>query len=814
MKLQTKKLLALLVTMAMCIGLVTVPVMAEDGTPITGSITIENPGNYYLAGDGDITGEISINTDGDVTIDLNGHNITCNSSTSAITVYKGNVEIKDTVGGAVVSNNLNTANAGTISVDDGTLTLNGGKYTQERSSTNCDLITVGVVGEGFGSTNAKLVINDGVTIEYARNYDGAVNCWAADIEINGGNISGNILNSWGSIEINGGNIHGNISQVDPGEGFSSDTQVKGGKYSEDPTAYVAEGYEVKSISETPYLYEVVAKATAVAKIGTTEYASLEEALEAAPSGATVTLIADIDYSKTYTKRNARDDGEEHKVDLKNVTLDMDSHTISTINATVVFGGNGATIQNGTFALIPKNTDGSNKDGSYGLIIDNSVFSYGATGTVDVKDVTVGGGVNVCAATVTLDNVTAQTTTTKFYAVWAEQDATLTINSGTYTDAQSGGKGVLATGTGNEGGAKIYVKGGTFNATNNLVYNSENNAIQITGGTFSKDPSEYVATGYEAVGINEGSLLWQVGKVKATELTPAAEAESGYEATYTATKSVVDSANQTIGNATENTMTVNVKLADEQAAKDTTVGKFELGDVVSKVVEATKTNESTINVEIAIERDNPPVVDNTITYEVHPVATTYVNSEKVSEVVIGNDALAQNASFIITLPVPDELAQEKKLKVTHKSEGLADEVGIYDVKGETDKYVEVPVTHFSTLTLSAVEAVEITDVDAFVHSTSGLGNIRFITTVNSDDTVTQYGTYFATVDDEPTIKASNAYVVGNTAGKKTTFGADIKNIDTNYLGTTIYAMSFIKVGDTAPVWSAVKGASVNEYNHNK
>ena len=94
-----------------------------------------------------------------------------------------------------------------------------------------------------------------------------------------------------------------------------------------------------------------------------------------------------------------------------------------------------------------------------------------------------------------------------------------------------------------------------------------------------------------------------------------------------------------------------------------------------------------------------------------------------------------------------------------------------------------------------------------------GNIRFITKVNSDDTVTAYGTYFALVGNEVSIQESNVYLEGNTAGQKTTFSADIMGVPENKLDTPIYAMSFIKIGDKA-VWSPVKGASVNEYNHNK
>jgi len=269
---------------------------------------------------------------------------------------------------------------------------------------------------------------------------------------------------------------------------------------------------------------------------------LESALASASSGDTIQLGSDIDYSTTYTVRNARDNGGEHVVDLKDCTLDLNGHTISTINGTVEFAGNGATIENGTFDLVHKSTSGSYQAGSYALIIDND-GSYGATGTVTVNNVICNGAVNVCCATVELNNVTAETTPTKFYAVWAETDANVTINSGTYTDSQTGGKGVLATGKGTEGGATIEIKGGTFDATTKLVASAEANSIKISGGTFSKEvSSEYLADGaeWDTTTGTVTQYVAEAGGVKYTSLKDAiaaisdADTSKGYKANGTVT----------------------------------------------------------------------------------------------------------------------------------------------------------------------------------------------------------------------------------------------------------------------------------------
>ncbi|MBR2109514.1 MAG: leucine-rich repeat protein, partial [Ruminococcus sp.] len=76
----------------------------------------------------------------------------------------------------------------------------------------------------------------------------------------------------------------------------------------------------------------------VAEVNGTQYDTLEEAIAAAPTGATVKLLEDIDFSKVTTNRNAHDTGAELKIDLKDLTLDMNNHTITTVNASVVFTG--------------------------------------------------------------------------------------------------------------------------------------------------------------------------------------------------------------------------------------------------------------------------------------------------------------------------------------------------------------------------------------------------------------------------------------------------------------------------------------------
>lgn len=97
---------------------------------------------------------------------------------------------------------------------------------------------------------------------------------------------------------------------------------------------------------------------------------------------------------------------------------------------------------------------------------------------------------------------------------------------------------------------------------------------------------------------------------------------------------------------------------------------------------------------------------TITYEVHPIAKAYAGGNSVGSVEIGNEALAEGASFTITLPVPAELAATGRVKVTHISNDYDDETASYAVQGDAENgyFVTFIVTHFSQFEL-AIDPLE-------------------------------------------------------------------------------------------------------------
>ena len=256
----------------------------------------------------------------------------------------------------------------------------------------------------------------------------------------------------------------------------------------------------------------------------------------------------------------------------------------------------------------------------------------------------------------------------------------------------------------DGNSYIEVYGGTYNGGFRQQANSKTGEtkIIITGGTFDHDPTDYVAPGYEAVKIN--NTTWQVGEVKASAIAPAA-ANENYDATYTATKQVIstDGEDTVISEAAD--ITVNVKVITEgTVASDTELAKIDedaLQGIISEAIETVNTTEETIEVRISVVSDEgtTSIEENTITYEVHPVATAIVNNVEVGSVVIGNDALADDASFTITLPVPVSIAADGgRVKVSHISDDGENgtEIGTYEV---VDGKVTLVVTHFSKFELA-------------------------------------------------------------------------------------------------------------------
>ena len=205
---------------------------------------------------------------------------------------------------------------------------------------------------------------------------------------------------------------------------------------------------------------------------------LSSQIEAAQSGDTIQMLADVTVSKDITIS-------------KDITLDLNGTTISTNNSYVF------NVESGDKLTV---TD----TGTDGTII--SFYEFGSIaicnngGTVEINGGTIQGYIAISNSdgTVTINGGTI----TGEYAI-NNYNGTVTINGGTI----SGKDDAI-----NNNGGTISISGGTFTGTDTLkdgiIYNNDG-TISISGGTFSQDVSSYCANGYSATDNGDGT--WTVSK---------------------------------------------------------------------------------------------------------------------------------------------------------------------------------------------------------------------------------------------------------------------------------------------------------------
>ena len=278
----------------------------------------------------------------------------------------------------------------------------------------------------------------------------------------------------------------------------------------------------------------------VAEVGGKSYSSLQEAINAAQGGETVTLLTGATEDVTV-------------VTGKNITLDLDGKTLTNTNA----GKATLTIAKGATATV--------KNGS--IVGGTGFYTIQNNGTATLKDVTATAG-NTGSSM--LDNWGTLTIESGSYSgglnvVKSEEDSTLTINGGKFelSYATSGYTGVVfaygnttitggefiqsltATGRWNhpqvvatgvvEGHTAITrVTGGHF--ANKMsgegifrgVGKGTSDNFEVSGGTFNKSISEaYCADGFVPTknadgtyGVKEGHYVAQVGSKKYETLADA------------------------------------------------------------------------------------------------------------------------------------------------------------------------------------------------------------------------------------------------------------------------------------------------------
>ena len=345
--------------------------------------------------------------------------------------------------------------------------------------------------------------------------------------------------------------------------------IYGGTFSTDPNAYVADGYEAKDNGNDTWTVVEREDAGFVAQIGGVKYTTLAAAIAAAQDGATVKLVGNETVSATVAvdKNLTLDLGGNTLTGTNCRALHITSGKLELTGSGTV-KSTGIDVDSSVVRVGDNNGAARNVElviGKDVVIESPNSYGVGAFGTATTEKLTIYGTIESTApanesydgcavTTLGTDITTPATITIKEGAVISAEHTnavylpagTLTVEGGTITGTTgiyfkstnmtiSGGtitgngvkqvyqeyhNGGISTGEAvtidscnYPGGIdSVSIRGGEFSSTNaNAIgsYNSNSGSLQtnfVTGGTFSSDPSEYVAEGYIARTNNDGKYV--------------------------------------------------------------------------------------------------------------------------------------------------------------------------------------------------------------------------------------------------------------------------------------------------------------------
>ena len=298
-----------------------------------------------------------------------------------------------------------------------------------------------------------------------------------------------------------------------------------------------------------------ATASAVAKIGNTEYATLADAIAAANAGDTVTLLADCasdrinletksitvdlngkvltstaEYGVMFCAKNGNTitingttagsklvgtlmvtNGTYGHIVINGGTYESDKYCPIYINGAVSTDGSTLTVTNATIEALAGSSDQDNGVAVYLAGYSTSTFTNTTitapvtgleirAGKLTLTDCNVTGGNGTVAAKADGNGSTVANAAVAISQHTTKKNIDVTINGGTYTaTAAVYQTDVQKTGSEN---VKASIKSGTFNGT---VSAETNNTVAVSGGSFSSAvPENCCAAGYIPVANDGGT----------------------------------------------------------------------------------------------------------------------------------------------------------------------------------------------------------------------------------------------------------------------------------------------------------------------
>lgn len=470
-----------------------------------------------------------------------------------------------------------------------TLTIKGGTFTQDNFiAIKVDRGTLHLLGGTVNSANSFAIENWNNAYIKGGTVNGTVSTWVystgaafSKLEISGGTVNGNVASvnydnaadKQARVYVTGGTVTGTLGTYTYNNGLvamdetaKATIEVTGGTFSKDPTQYVVEDSAISKNDDGTY---GVAK-TYLAKIGDTEYYTMDEAFHAVKAGETIVMLRD------YTTNKVQNSGDE------SFTIDLGGHTwtaniVDTASAAFEINysdvtltvKNGKVVSSQLAGLIPSamsgtitynnsklvfdgvemtanghsgiETNGSNTNDT--VTLKNSTLNvpngYGiyfpSSGTLTIDNSVINAktmGVQVCSGSLNISGAGTAITVTGDGIAKTENDGAI----------EDGAAISIVNRTGYKGLSNIEVKDGKFkaNGTNAAVkaykwedqtasaFDNSKNVVAISGGTFSSEVDKslcadgFIPTKNEdgTYGVKEGQYVAKVGSTKYETLADA------------------------------------------------------------------------------------------------------------------------------------------------------------------------------------------------------------------------------------------------------------------------------------------------------
>ena len=250
---------------------------------------------------------------------------------------------------------------------------------------------------------------------------------------------------------------------------------------------------VTTISTMAFAEEGDTEGTAVAQIGETTYTSLSEAVDAAQTNSTITLLQNI-TQETGVTISTND----------NFTLELNGKTLTVNN------NNWALLNNGTLT-VQDSADGGKivSTGGNGMFVGNNSTTTIKSGTFESVEGAVATSKST-GATITIDGGTFKASDN---AVIAGNGSSregspnnITINDGTFEGGITS-SGYVACGIYAPWKDNIIVNGGTFNITGGAGIVARAGTVTVNGGTFNTTGNETGKVGDSRIVVHCAALVF-------------------------------------------------------------------------------------------------------------------------------------------------------------------------------------------------------------------------------------------------------------------------------------------------------------------